>query len=278
MPTLRLRRRWYGFTLIELLVVIAIIAILIGLLVPAVQKVRDAAARSECQNNLKQIGLAFHGFHDTHKRFPPSAGPFKPGLDGSSLWYILPHIEQGPVYNRSAGNAYAGTPPSYSIGIKVFLCPSDGTNQPVQTWTDGWAVGSYATNWQVFGSPITGGHDGAARLSGSIKDGTSNTIMATEKYGRCGSTGNLWAHGNWDPNWQATFAANNGQRTGTGSTFQLTPTQAACSPLLPSTPHEGGINAVLCDGSVRMATSGISGTTWWAAVTPAQGDQLGNDW
>jgi prepilin-type N-terminal cleavage/methylation domain-containing protein/prepilin-type processing-associated H-X9-DG protein len=173
-------RRRDGFTLIELLVVIAIIAVLVGLLLPAVQKVREAANRMSCQNNLKQIVLANHNFHDANGRFP--VGCYIPwaqdgfhdtqdfSLPFGPNWavYLLPYIEQGNLYNSVNVNAYPGTAlpqnltnyPTYDrtwralrgAVIKTYLCPSDAYNQnpymdasgvdaPLEV---GWARGNYA--------------------------------------------------------------------------------------------------------------------------------------
>jgi prepilin-type N-terminal cleavage/methylation domain-containing protein/prepilin-type processing-associated H-X9-DG protein len=130
-------RRRPGFTLIELLVVIAIIAILIGLLVPAVQKVREAASRTQCTNNLKQLGLAMQNYHDVYKRFPAE------GLSSPVSWYILilPYVEQGPLYNQvfplyqkvsttpglsiaALGKAYAAVNQTITTPVPIFICPS----------------------------------------------------------------------------------------------------------------------------------------------------------
>jgi prepilin-type N-terminal cleavage/methylation domain-containing protein len=279
----RLFRRSHGFTLIELLVVIAIIAILIALLVPAVQKVREAANRTQCVNNLKQMGLACQNFHDTYKRLPPAwedpGGPYG-NTQGNTFWYILPYIEQGAIYN-AAGGLFANTVPSlgepgYAVTIPIYLCPSSPHNIPVQMWGGGWAAGDYAANFQVFGNGQTGVLDGQARLGANFLDGTSNTVMITEKEARCDSTySTLWAHGYWDFNWTPQIMYPS--YSGPGAMFQIMPTQATCNNQRAATPHNT-LQVVMVDGSVHGLGSDINPNTWWALCTPAAGDVPGSDW
>jgi prepilin-type N-terminal cleavage/methylation domain-containing protein len=217
MPRFRLIRLCRGFTLIELLVVIAIIAILIGLLLPAVQKVREAAARAQCQNNLKQMSLGTINCADTHSGIlPGDAGAYPimtPGGspnngDGGVLFHILPFIEQQNLYNTTLcphDPTWGSAPrngcnnPTYSqwnevqpnnnqLGntyVKTFICPSDPTFG--QGWSKG--VASYAFNGQVFTQGICIGPPTAnpstwgtqRRFPAFITDGTANTMVYTEK-------------------------------------------------------------------------------------------------
>jgi len=190
--------RPHGFTLIELLVVIAIIAILIALLLPAVQQAREAARRSSCKNNLKQIGLALHNYHDTFRTFPP--GSFKTRQDTTFLVMILPYLDQAPLY--SSFNFDVG----YDEGVNTallqthvpppYLCPSSNYTK----WSD-WTVSHYngsmgpkgtnpqtATAYSIDTSVTSHGGYATQGILGNntitrmrdITDGTSNTFIVGE--------------------------------------------------------------------------------------------------
>jgi prepilin-type N-terminal cleavage/methylation domain-containing protein len=199
-----------GFTLIELLVVIAIIAILIGLLVPAVQKVREAGLRTESSNNLKQIALACHAYHDVYKKLPNYLSypdtysiPYKTGVSGTALFQILPFVEQNNLwklsytphlsyiynysynYNGTAYNynySYNYPAPGYQAGlvkglIKTYVSPLDPTYEKVES------PASYLPNNSV----LYYGYANYYKFTlGNITDGTSNTIMWAEGFANCG--------------------------------------------------------------------------------------------
>jgi hypothetical protein len=212
------------------LVVIAIIAILIGLLLPAVQKVREAAARIQCTNNLKQMVLATHSFNDANGRLPRDV-TYDSGASGAGwdTWYgqILPYIEQGNIYNRAVGQGAIWNAGNATAVIKTFICPSDPTltNGLCQ---NGWAGSSYAPNIALFG-PVTyndtstGQWVEASKYTiGNIPDGTSNTIGLVERLGTCPYYGwsNAWAYpvdngihwggnGNWiNGSWANAYVVN----------------------------------------------------------------------
>ena len=306
MPIFRLLRRTRGFTLIELLVVIAIIAILIGLLVPAVQKVRQAAARIQCGNNLKQMSLASANCADNHNGLMvpglglyPSRVPGNYNGQGGALFHLLPYVEQENLYNSSLINdSRNGNNLTYSqwgiwnangANIKTYMCPSDPTTSTGPWNTD---VSSYAFNGMVFGVNYAGGWgQGCSKFPASIQDGTSNTVFFTEKeMFSLGDWGIKWSpdsgqnvYGDWGP--VIASVESGAQPTGPASLFQVQPklgchcTFCGCGDAdLAISPHGGGINVGMGDGSVRFVAQGVSGITWWAAFTPAGGEILGSDW
>jgi len=240
-----------AFTLIELLVVIAIIAILIALLVPAVQKVREAAAKAQCANNLKQIGTAIHAINDIMKYLPPAAAPdgwtatttaATPynGNNWTCLAWLLPYIEQEALYHSlTRGSAppgqYCGG--RYMVAVPTYLCPSDPSTDPntglsytTYGGAEGFAVSNYAYNYLCFGNPEgnpnaagidAGCIEGHSQIPTTFVDGLSNTIFFAETYGSCGSSGDpsgsssaasLWADST-TPAWRAMFCQNTVDRS-----------------------------------------------------------------
>jgi prepilin-type N-terminal cleavage/methylation domain-containing protein len=268
-----------GFTLIEILVVIAIIAILIGLLIVAVIRVREAAARAQSSNNLKQIVLAVHSFAASHKGRLPLVGDIpassEPGVFG-------PDIRKPPLFSRIL--PYLEQPRPRKDGppqvVSVYISPADPSTRT--QLANGDAVTSYAINGQVFiNNP---------RMPLSFGDGTSNTIAFAEHYAVCNGIAFYY--------WRSSRAlhrptfAEEGQLVPETSgqpaltlakdhpllTFQVAPAMNRCSVSMAQTPHSGGMLVAMADGTVRQLSPSMAPATFWAAVTPSSGEAMGHDW
>jgi prepilin-type N-terminal cleavage/methylation domain-containing protein len=298
-----------AFTLIELLVVIAIIAVLVGLLLPAVQKVREAAARSQCENNIKQLNLAALNCADTHQgELPPShyyypstaiTGPEFP----VTIW-LLPFVEQQGLYNavmtQWTATKSLTTPINYSTKsptiIKVYQCPSDTTMKAAQAVggdTPGSPISYGGNNQGVFGTATTKpgtttitatNQNGGTYIPRDIPDGMSNTIFWIEKMAYCGSGvlgGSRWSPsgtGTWEPILGTTKQLPGSRSPGLQLIQFNVSNYQNCHYWWPSSGHTGAIIAGLGDGSVRILSQGMSQNTFNIAMIPNDGLPLPSDW
>lgn len=287
------RRSSPGLTLVELLVVIAIVAVLIALLIPAVQKGREAALRLQSANNLRQLGIATHHFSDTNGGNLPSItgyNSFSRAHEFSLFISLMPYIEQGNVYTAYKGR-YTGNTFGSEFVIRTYLSPADPT-LPAPPM----GMCSYAANALLFAP--------RSRLD-QVSDGTSNTIAFAEHYAfNCGGTEFSWAvdatpwvfsppsGGAISIFREATFADRaagdvypitggnppTSHGSSAGLTFQVRPALAECNPRIAQTPHAGGMPVAWADGSVRTLSGGMSAASYWAAVTPTGGEVSESDW
>ncbi len=237
-------QRRAGVTLMQLLVVIAIIAILIALLLPAIQKVREAAARMQSMNNLKQQGLALHNCLDANRTTPPVVGKFS-GKDGTLFFHILPYIEQDNLYRTGRTN----------VAIKTYVAPADPTVVP------GEPMLSYASNLAVFGKQP----QNLVQVLG--QKGFSNTVWLVERYAVAGDKKHLWG----DTADLATFITG-----GPKAAFEnVRPAQASndaahCF-------NRDGFNVCQADGSVRFLSAGTQPKTFQWLCDPKNTDPAPND-
>jgi prepilin-type N-terminal cleavage/methylation domain-containing protein len=301
-----------GFTLIELLVVIAIIGVLIGLLLPAVQKVREAANRAKCANNLKQMGIALHNYHDAEGSFPPAYIELYPPLTDRATWQvlILPYIEQDNLFKTYDPNETTGGGEDNFLlnrtQVRLYKCPSDADlppkPYPPEPDLGPWAVGNYLCNnglgpmhsdWKPQTSVAQPGVfmvNSKTRIA-DITDGTSNTMLISECINVPGTgtqedwRGNLTYPENCVFHWN--YPPNSSNPDWLRDILCVSIPEAPCvgkhsayndrlEILTARSHHPGGVQVLLGDGRVVFMTNAINLQTWQALGSPAGGEVVGD--
>jgi prepilin-type N-terminal cleavage/methylation domain-containing protein len=283
MATFHTRRR--GFTLIELLVVIAIIAVLIALLLPAVQQAREAARRSACQNNLKQIGLALHNYHDVHKRFPPGYVTTNPGLTNNTSWcrsggfqrapwtvMILPYIDQAPLYARfdfnvpfvDGSNQMAPPNSNVVVPLEVYSCPSNIRTTTNELFPSYFGVSGGGTVADCGNTGCSAANERAHFVGGMMyagsrigmrdaTDGTSNVFLVGET---------RYAGAAWGASAKQDTCTLPQTLAGTQEQINLHAGAGVHSTRGFSSYHTGGCHFLLGDGSVHFVSENIDLATY----------------
>lgn len=270
MSALQLRKK-SGFTLIELLVVIAIIAILIALLLPAVQQAREAARRTQCKNNLKQLGLAMHNYHDTHGVFPPgqitqnACATASNNRRWGSATFILPFIDQAPLYNTLNVDGGCNMPGEGTLfngvallqqPLPAFVCPSD-TGAAVNVFMRNYSKSNYVVSEQL------GGNNSRVSIR-DITDGTSNTLLYAERALKREPAGNrytgaiVWGRSDVTDagnRFRVNFPINTPSPTTSNSGIAG---DNGCFRHQTSSQHVGGAQFLMCDGAVRFISENIA--------------------